>query len=333
MLQINNCQIDYRFPVLITPPAGEFTSADFMRMLSEDREAIQALLLKYGGVFFRGFPVSSANMFHDAIKSLNFGPFVNYIGGDSPRDKVEKQVYTSTEAPPPLLIPLHQEMSFIKNFPRHIYFYCDTAAPTGGATIIGDARQIEKFLNPDVRAKFIEKGLTYVSRYYYKSKVMDLVNRVQRSHKSWREVFETDSKDELEQKCAENDFEFKWLPHDWVEIRQTRPALSPHPLTNELVWFNQPHLYDFNPKLLGWSKYLAAKLFYFRKWTRLHEVTFADGSPIPRADLYHIMSVLEQNAVNFPWQKGDVMVLDNVLAMHGREPFQGPRRVLTALTA
>jgi alpha-ketoglutarate-dependent taurine dioxygenase len=33
----------------------------------------------------------------------------------------------------------------------------------------------------------------------------------------------------------------------------------------------------------------------------------------------------------FPWQAGDVMVIDNILAMHGRKPYRGPRRIVVAM--
>ena len=105
-----------------------------------------------------------------------------------------------------------------------------------------------------------------------------------------------------------------------------------HPLTNETVWFNQAHLYDFSPKLLGLKRYLGAKLFYLRKLSRLHEIEFADGTAIERKDLYRVLENLQENTVAFPWKKGDVLVLDNILSMHGRAAFRGRRRILTALT-
>jgi hypothetical protein len=37
-------------------------------------------------------------------------------------------------------------------------------------------------------------------------------------------------------------------------------------------------------------------------------------------------------AHSFNWQRGDVMVVDNVLATHGREPFTGERRILVAMS-
>jgi len=332
MSKIDGYHIEGTFPAVITPET-RLDYEQFITSLLHNKDQVHQLLLKHGALLFRGFPVSGAGSFARVIETLGLGQFVNYIGGDSPRDRVEQKVYTSTEAPPSLHIPLHQELSYVKNHPRNIYFHCEIAAPVGGATIIGDARRIFEAIDPEVKHRFQERGLTYTSRYYHKSKVMAFVNRYQRSHKSWIEVFETPNKQDVEKQCIENEFAWRWLSRDWIEIKQIRPAMKSHPKTGENVWFNQAHLYDFNPKLLGWKNYIAAKMFYFRRSTLLHEIAFADGSPVPRKDLYHILDVLNENTVAYPWQSGDVMVLDNILAMHGRAPFSGKRRVLTALTS
>jgi alpha-ketoglutarate-dependent taurine dioxygenase len=330
---MHNFHISGSFPGIISSIKSHISYSQFLQAIREDTDDIKRLLLKYGALLFRGFPVGSAKDFSEVIATLGLGKCVDYIGGDSPRDKVEEGVYTSTEAPPNFHIPLHQELSFVKYHPHHIYFFCDIPPVAAGETIIADARKVMDAIHPDVKKRFMDKHLTYISRYYYRSKVMSFVNRLQRSHKSWMEVFETDNKDEVEKKCLQNEFHWRWLAHDWLEIKQTMPPIIQHPKTEETVWFNQAHLYDFNPQLLGWKRYIGAKLFYFRKSTRLHEIEHADGSRVSRHDLYHILNVLEQSTVRFPWQRGDVMVLDNILAMHGRSPFTGKRRILTALTS
>lgn len=331
MIKINGYQLEGSFPTVIRPE-NKFDRQEFLDSLKENKEDVRQLLLQQGGLIFRDFPVKGAIDFGDVVEALGFGDFVDYIGGDSPRDRVDHRVYTSTEAPPSFPIPLHQELSYVKKFPRHIYFHCEIAAPVGGATIIGDIRKVSRLIDPRVMLRFKEHGLVYTSRYYHNSKVMQYLNKYQRSHKSWPEVFETHDKNKVEQMCLDNEFNYKWLPSGWIEIRQTRPAVVIHPETYENVWFNQAHLYDFNPRLLGWKNYIGAKIFYFRRSTLLHEIAFADGTPIPKKDLYHILDVLDACTVNYPWQSGDVMILDNILAMHGREPFSGKRRVLTAMT-
>jgi alpha-ketoglutarate-dependent taurine dioxygenase len=319
-------------PLVIEPIDRNLQPEEFFDFLRQQRAMIQEKLHTHGGVLFRNFPVHGADGFGKAIAALGLGKYLDYIGGDSPRNKIQDGIYTSTEAPPSIKIPLHNELSFVKKYPKHIYFYCETPPKADGETILGDARAIYHAMNPEIRQRFDQKGLRYVSCYFYKSTVMDALNSIQRSHKSWLDVFETDDKCKVEQLCRENDFAYRWNKNDWIQISQQRPATIVHPVTKDKVWFNQAHLYDFSPKLLGWWRYLAVKAFYFQKHMRLHEVYFADDQPIPRSEMYQVLDTLDANTVKFPWQKGDMLVLDNVLAMHGRATFEGKRRVLAAMT-
>lgn len=322
-----------QLPLVIQPGRTFSSMSDFLSALALEKETLRQKITTHGGVLFRGFPLKNADDFSEFIKQLGLGQFVDYIGGDSPRNKIKDGVYTSTEAPPAIKIPLHNELSFVKYFPRHIYFFCEIPSLVGGETIIADARRVLDAVNPVIKQRFIDKSIRYVSCYYYKSAVMNLLNKMQRSHSSWMTVFETDSKEEVEKKCKQHEFDYQWNKNDWLRISQVRPAILAHPETKENVWFNQAHLYDFNPKLLGAWRYVGAKLFYWRKYTRYHEVFYGDHSAIPRSDLYHVMDVLDNQTIAFPWQKGDALVLDNVLTMHGRNIYEGKRRVLAAMTS
>ncbi|MFN0065838.1 MAG: TauD/TfdA family dioxygenase [Chlamydiales bacterium] len=321
-----------KIPLVIEPKRKGFAFADLLKWIEDNRDDIKKKILAHGGILLRGFPIEGAQGFNEVIQTLKLGEQLNYIGGDSPRDKVQGKVYTSTEAPPKLKIPLHNEMSFIKHYPKHIYFYCATPAQKGGATILGDARKIFKKVKPDVRARFEEKGLKYVSNYYRQNILLDIVNKLQRSHKTWMEVFETDQKEEVERRCRENEFSYKWHSHDWLQISQKTAATIEHPQTKEKIWFNQAHLYDFNPRLVGFWNWIGVKLIYMRPHTIMHEIFYQDGNLISKKDLYHVIDVLDDCTISYPWQKNDMAILDNVLLMHGRAPFSGKRKILTALT-
>lgn len=320
-------------PLVIEPKNSKLSFPEFLEFIKEQREYIQEKLLVYGGILFRGYPVENADHFNLVVEALNLGKPVSYIGGDTPRDKVKDKVYTSTEAPPSLKILLHNEMSFVKNHPNHVYFFCQVQPEVGGETTIADARRIYEAVDPEVRRRFDEKGLKYITNFYGQDKLLDLVNRYRRAHKTWMQAFETDDPREAEKRCVENDFEYKWLRNmNWMQVIYNRPATMKHPKTQEKVWFNQAHLFDYNRRNIGFFNWLGSKLLYARKDTVMHEIYFGDKQKVERKDLNHVMDVLEEKTIKFPWRQGDVLVLDNILAMHGRAPFSGKRRILAALT-
>lgn len=61
-------------------------------------------------------------------------------------------------------------------------------------------------------------------------------------------------------------------------------------------------------------------------------VYFGNGSPIDDASLDCIRGVYRDTAVTFPWQAGDILMLDNLLVAHGRTAFTGnQRKVIVAM--
>jgi alpha-ketoglutarate-dependent taurine dioxygenase len=137
----------------------------------------------------------------------------------------------------------------------------------------------------------------------------------------------------VEKICKDKGITYRWTDDNWLIVEEKRPATNTHPVTFEEVWFNQAHIFKLSRRFLGLWRYLATQILYHHPDHRFHDVTFADGSPIPFAMLEHVRDKLDENTVSFPWQKGDLLVLDNYLAMHGRDSFEGNRRIFTAMTA
>lgn len=320
-----------QLPLVIEPKDPNLSVKELISILKEENNYFKDSMLKHGGLLFRNFSTYSIDDFIAVIKALGTGEFVDYIGGGAPRIKIKEGVYTSTEAPPAIKIHLHNEMSFADNYPSHIYFFCETPPKERGETFIGDARKIYHSVDPELKEKLERKQLKYISRYYYKSALMDFINKIQRGHKTWIDVFETDQKRVVEEQCRKNNISHKWNKNDWLEICRLRPPFNIHPITNEKVWFNQVHLFNYNPRFIGWWRYVGMRLFY-RKDMMVDEARFADDTPIKLKEIYHILDVLDKHSIYFPWQRGDILALDNILTMHGRAPFQGKRRILAAMT-
>ncbi len=58
---------------------------------------------------------------------------------------------------------------------------------------------------------------------------------------------------------------------------------------------------------------------------------FGDGPPIDDEAVFQVHNAYAMEAVEFPWQKGDILLLDNMLIAHGRNTFAGNREVLLAM--
>ncbi|HEX8513434.1 MAG TPA: TauD/TfdA family dioxygenase, partial [Allosphingosinicella sp.] len=61
-------------------------------------------------------------------------------------------------------------------------------------------------------------------------------------------------------------------------------------------------------------------------------VAYGDGTPIEESALAEIRRVIREETVAHVWQAGDILMLDNMLAAHGRRPFQGARRIAVAMS-
>lgn len=44
-----------------------------------------------------------------------------------------------------------------------------------------------------------------------------------------------------------------------------------------------------------------------------------------------ILAVYRELEVSNPWRKGGIMLVDNVLVAHGRNPYVGQRKIMVAL--
>jgi hypothetical protein len=188
-------------------------------------------------------------------------------------------------------------------------------AERGGATPIADSRGVLRRLSPAVRERFRD-GVLYVRNYG------------QRLDLPWQDVFQTADRAEVERICGALGLAFAWGAEGTLRTWQVCQAMATHPGSGEEVWFNQAHL--FHVSSLG--EEVAAMLLAGAGEEDLPRNTYhADGTPIEAAALAEIRAAFAAEAVAWPWQREDVLLLDNMLMAHGREPYAGPRKVVVGM--
>ncbi|HEX8853141.1 MAG TPA: TauD/TfdA family dioxygenase [Pyrinomonadaceae bacterium] len=302
-----------RPPLLVEPTIEGVNPASW---LARHREELEAQLLKHGGLLFRGFRLQGVDDFEQFIKAMS-AELLEYSYQSTPRSAVAGQIYTSTEYPAAQTIPLHNEMAYARSWPMKIWFYCVTAAERGGETPIADSRKVFARIDPQVRESFIEKSVMYVRNYDEDG--LDL---------SWSTVFQTTDRLEVEAFCRRAGIEFEWCGRARLRTRQVCQAAAVHPRTGEQVWFNQAHLFHVS-NLESLVREALSATYAEEDYPR--NAYYGDGSPIEPEALAAIREAYAQETITFPWQEGDVLMLDNMLMAHGRKPFEGARRVVVGM--
>jgi amino acid adenylation domain-containing protein/non-ribosomal peptide synthase protein (TIGR01720 family) len=298
-------------PALVEP---NLRHVDLAAWGAESRDTVESLLLKHGAVLFRGFGVRSVTDFEEFAQRLGTGLFGEY--GDLPREGQGGKVYGSTPYPNDQAILFHNESSHMHRWPLRIWFYCVRPAERGGETPIADCREVLRRLDPSAVARFREKKIMYVRNY---TEGFDV---------SWRDFFRTDDRAAVEEYCRRAGLEFEWKPDGGLRTRQVCEAVRVHPRTGVEVFFNQIQLHHI-AFLEESARRAVVTLFPEEDYPR--HVYYGDGSPIEPAVIEAVSEAYARTAVSFAWQERDVLMLDNMLTAHARNPYEGARKILVAM--
>ncbi|WP_342026025.1 TauD/TfdA family dioxygenase [Cytobacillus pseudoceanisediminis] len=304
---------EYGLPLIVKPNVQDLNE---VKWLQSQKEEIEKLLYKHGVVRMRGFSTRYSEKFQEIVQALS-SELLEYKERSTPRSQVSGKIYTSTEYPEDQFIPLHNENSYSNIWPNKIWFYCHTAAEDGGETPIGDSRKVYQLIDPEIRRTFEQKRVMYVRNY---GMGLDL---------PWQQAFQTEDKSVVEAYCRQHDIEFEWLGENRLRTRQVRQAVTVHPQTGEHVWFNQAHLFHVS----NLQKHVRDSLLAVVNEIDLpRNAFFGDGSIIDQEILENIREAYRQVEISFPWEQGDIMLLDNILMTHGRAPFKGKRKILVSMS-
>ena len=304
-------QPDQQFPAVIE---ARDEGLDAVAWAREQRDLVESMLLRHGGILFRGFDLRTPQEFESFAEAIE--PQLHGDYGDLPKKEGGRNTYRSTPYPERQMILFHNESAHLDQWPRKQWFYCELPSPVGGATPIVDCREMLRRLPAALVEEFERKQLLYIRTFNHRLDV------------SWQDFFKTTQRAEVETRLRLAGIEFTWLDNDELQTRTRCPAVIVHPVTGERAFFNQVQLHHVSCL----EPELRADLLTMVGPRRLpRQVCFGDGTPIPDATMELIGRTYEACAVRFDWRQGDVIMLDNMLAAHARDPFEGPRKIVVAM--
>jgi hypothetical protein len=310
-------QTDYEhvFPLVLQCETPSVTIADATAWAAGQRDELLKTVGEHGAILFRGLPLNSpedCDAFVAAFGLTNF-PYKESLS-NAVRVNWTERIFSANEAPADVTIYFHHEMAQTPIFPAKLFFFCQHPAESGGETPLCRSDILFERLVmrcPKFARDCDDKGLRY-------SNVMPPENDSKSGMgRSWKSTLRAETREEAEQRLREIGYEWEWL--DDGSLRATTPVL--------------PAVYEVSP---GRKTFFNQLIAAFQGWKDDRNdpskaICFGDGSPLDRAAVNVATELAYELAFDLPWQRGDVVLVDNFLTMHGRRTFRGTRKVLASL--
>lgn len=291
---------------------------DALAWLREKKDWVQdELLAQHGALMFRGFPLKDIEDFKAFIDVFEWEFKERYVGGGGPRITLLGPIKTSTETPASFTIPHHHELCYLTHHPSKLIFFCKTRPDTQGETPLLYSNLLVQKAKEKV-PQFVEqleaKGVRYIRR------LSDKQSCDFKYQASWQDIYDTSDRAEAEARARETGTEtIEWAEGGTMVVTtKTMDAIEIEPRTGLPIWFNavcllHPAAHGKEGKDAPWN------------------VVYGDGSELNGDDVKAVVTEMRGLSVFPVWQEGDVMLVDNYLSMHAREPFTGPRLILAAM--
>ncbi|XP_076895589.1 clavaminate synthase-like protein At3g21360 [Bidens hawaiensis] len=294
-------------PLVLTPPGPNKNGIDsLLEALKNNKEWFDDLVTKNSAVLLRGFDVKNAVEFNDIVETFGWED-IRYVG-PAPRTHIHKRIWTANEGPLSEFIYYHHEMVLINEFPKKVILFCEIPPPEGGETPFVPSfkvteRMIEEF--PEFVEEVEAKGLKYTFIALSNDNTTSMRGR------GWQDAFATHDQQEAERRARALGMDVEWLENGSIKT-----ILGPRPLTKVFEGRKRRRMW-FNTLVGMHGKELSSAMM-------------ADGMEIPKDIVKRCEEIIEEESIQFKWEKGDVLFLDNYATLHGRRPSLAPRRVLVA---
>lgn len=317
------------FPLVITPgdPEPETQTTAFVttdavaEWVGRNQSQLIGLAQRHGAILLRGFcpPLSTAADFDTVGKAFGLDEFP-YIGGAAPRTVITGSVFTANESPADQLIPFHHEMAQSKTHPGTLFFYCQKPPVEGGETPIVLSNLVYERIKeefPEFVGELEAKGVRYVRVLPEEDDASSAIGR------GWKSTFGVQTKEEAEKVGRSMEMELAWVAcGDGSQLLKTTTAVmaatKKDPRTGgKTAWFN-----SIVAAFTGWKD---------ERNDPRKAVVFGDGKALDGDVLGRCLEIMDELAVAFRWERGDVLVVDNWATLHSRTSFLGERLIYASL--
>lgn len=269
-----------------------------------------------GAVVVRGLDIRTAGrlaLFADALRV----PLMREREQFAARAVLADGVYSGSEWPAAQPMCMHHEQSYRLSAPSLMLFGQLAEADQGGELTLADGIEVLRRLPEEVVGRFERVGWTVVRNYS-----ADYVGL------PWSAAFDTKDREVVEEYCQGNEIAVEWLSGGRLRTAQRRAATVRHQGTGQRCWFNQAAFlngFSLDPVVreVLTTAYGPDGLPF--------DTRFGDDEPIPEELVRLINDTGSDVQVTVPWQRGDVVLVDNIRIAHGRTAYVGDRRVATGL--
>jgi alpha-ketoglutarate-dependent taurine dioxygenase len=309
------------------------TAVQTIKTLQAQNGFLTKKLAQHGTLLFRGLPIHDAEDFSKFAHAFGYKPH-EIIGIVVDRPLLAPNVAPANEAPKEVLIYNHNESPQVPHAPEYIFFYSQRAPSIGGETPISSSLELfyrAKQEIPEFIEDLAEKGIL--------SKVTYKLDKQYAGGSTLKQAFGKEIQDGDDEATKKAKIEaqiarygrgkyttWEWQDNDKSLVLTHRlPAIRTQPET------------DLPTLFTGLAAYYKNATVNNATASARQNVTtqyFGDGTPIPEKYLAHLAKITDEIRVLHKWQQGDVLVYDNTIAQHGRQPWggeQSDRVVLASL--
>lgn len=302
-------------PVLLTVPPdhrGDVQAA--AGWLRSQAPAVRAALPDQGAVLIRGAPLDSYDdvaVIRDVFIRIPVGPAESF----GSRDRIGAGLWSPMQWAAERDLCPNNEQSYSLTFPGLGLQACLVPPASGGQTLLTDTRRVAGLLPGDLAGRLRENGWLMTRTFRERMGI------------SWTEAFDVRDAEEVEERCDQEAIGWMWWPGGELRTQRVRPAVVHHPVTGAECWFNQAGFFNewgLNPV----DREVLVDAFGSDGLP--FNTAVGDGSPISEDDVHAMENAYERGSVRVEWQRGDVLLLDNILIAHGRRSYTGEQRMAVA---